>query len=712
MYREKRRNKIIILILVGIICLMGAGYAAFKTSLEIKGIGNINGEWNIKITNVEVAEESGNGANKNFSFEDTKATLEADLYNKGDYVTYNITVTNNGSFDAKLASLGLTKSTNEAVLITSNGLVSGQTLYKEESITFSVKIEYNSNYVGDASGTTGMADLTLDFVQNSGGTVVPTEDYLVHYDYTTNGGVSTNAEDEYVTTGTAVNLNYTAVKENAEFIGWNTNSGANEGLESLTMPNSEITLYAIFKDKDNTPPVISNVSTSSTINSITVVTTATEEDGEINHYEYSIDNGSNWIKVSGTNNYTFTGLTSNTNYKILVRVYNESEKYSEEEVNVSTKKLNAPTFSEKESDNGKIVIISYPEGEGLVYEYQKDSGSWTTATQNQEVEFTESGTLVARVSDGTNEESSSYSVEIKPSIGGTEVDIVTSGDGLYVDSTVEGRYVYKGTNPNNYISFNNELWRIIAVEPDGTIKIMSTNTYGPYPYDDKSTSRSTSNTTYYCYYSGTYWGCNVFGSSSNMYDTNKSQITAMTKSYAGTTTYNLPSRDATSNIYLNETFYNSIDSAYKGIIDTHYFANGFVEWEYSDTEQTLQEDMQQESKYFWRGKIGLPSALDYVKSSSNVNCDSLYSGTRYEDACRVENYMYEMNSANSWWTMTLVDTSDRAINAWAVVGGSSRGDLMDLGVYNEYYLIPTLYLSTNIEIVGGKGTSISPYQIG
>ena len=52
------------------------------------------------------------------------------------------------------------------------------------------------------------------------------------------------------------------------------------------------------------------------------------------------------------------------------------------------------------------------------------------------------------------------------SIGGISVPTVESGDGLYEDSTRAGRYVYKGANPNNYIEFNNELWRIVAKEAD------------------------------------------------------------------------------------------------------------------------------------------------------------------------------------------------------------------------------------------------------
>ena len=37
---------------------------------------------------------------------------------------------------------------------------------------------------------------------------------------------------------------------------------------------------------------------------------------------------------------------------------------------------------------------------------------------------------------------------------------VSSGNGLYVDKYEEGRYVYKGANPNNYITFNLSLIHI------------------------------------------------------------------------------------------------------------------------------------------------------------------------------------------------------------------------------------------------------------
>ena len=57
-------------------------------------------------------------------------------------------------------------------------------------------------------------------------------------------------------------------------------------------------------------------------------------------------------------------------------------------------------------------------------------------------------------------------------IGGQQISPVTSGDGIYKDEYESGRCVYRGENPNNYIRFNNELWRIIAREADGAYKIV------------------------------------------------------------------------------------------------------------------------------------------------------------------------------------------------------------------------------------------------
>ena len=57
-------------------------------------------------------------------------------------------------------------------------------------------------------------------------------------------------------------------------------------------------------------------------------------------------------------------------------------------------------------------------------------------------------------------------------IGGQKVAIVKSGDGLYKDGYISDRYIYRGANPDNYVSFNNELWRIVSVDGNGNIQII------------------------------------------------------------------------------------------------------------------------------------------------------------------------------------------------------------------------------------------------
>ena len=42
-------------------------------------------------------------------------------------------------------------------------------------------------------------------------------------------------------------------------------------------------------------------------------------------------------------------------------------------------------------------------------------------------------------------------------------NIVTSGDGLYIDSYEENRYIYRGSNPDNYIELDNKLYRIMIL---------------------------------------------------------------------------------------------------------------------------------------------------------------------------------------------------------------------------------------------------------
>lgn len=160
-------------------------------------------------------------------------------------------------------------------------------------------------------------------------------------------------------------------------------------------------------------PITLTLSTTNTTNTITVTANATST-SPISQYEFSKDGGKTWVNAGTSNTYVFSGLTQGTEYPIMVRATNDSGAVATAEKQVTTSIIPKPTFSET-GNVPKTVTITYPEGCGDKYTctYQKDNGSIITVTsETANIEFIESGTLVANVSDGTNTASDTYSVSV------------------------------------------------------------------------------------------------------------------------------------------------------------------------------------------------------------------------------------------------------------------------------------------------------------
>ena len=700
---RSKKNNLIILGLCSILLLMGIGYAAFSSKLNITGTSNITSTWDVRITNIE-SELHGAEDIEEPSYDNTNglyASFNTGLKRPGDYALYTVTIENRGSVDARIEKINTYYKENKYITFTLSGLTKGDVIKGKETKELQVKVEFNSDVTSIEENISVDLDISIDVAQDSDNPL-PANDYYVTYDYTTNGGENSNAVNDYVAEGSNVNLEYTATKAGYEFMGWNTDKGAVTGLKSLSMPSNNVTLYAIFRKIDTTPPVISNVSTSATTNSITVVTTAIEEDGEIVKYEYKINDEE---YVEGESTKTFTGLTAGESYRIKVRVTNSEGLTSEsEEKQVTTSILNKPTFSES-GEKPKIVTITYPEGEGLTYEYQKDSGTWQTATQSQKVEFTESGILVARVSDGTNTESASLTVEVKQDSAGSDLvdqaGTVTSGDGLYADSYEENVYTYRGANPNNYVTFNGEQWRIISVNTsDNTIKIMRNGVLSDRQFDTQSGRYQGSSG--YCNNSG--YGCNIWGSSSTTYDSNLSSITTLGREYNGTK-YTLPSAEAELNTYLNGTYYNGLNATAKNMVkaDAVYKA-GIVNYASSSN---IQQNITEVSSVKWKGRVALIDVTEYIRASTNSSCKNMYAyvntSSCYNNSSS-HNWMY-LNDV--WWTLSPASYGT-STNVWHV---SSRGGFGHNYAYRSYGVRPVVTLKPEVKITSGDGSSTNSYQL-
>ena len=231
MHRSKKKRNIVIFSLIGILLCMVVGYAAFQTRLEIKGTSKVTSNWDIEITNVTAGTPTGSAENAVApDWDKLTASMEANLYDKGDAMEYDVTIENKGTIDAKLNDIltNLENSNSDAVIITFSGYTKGEVLKAKENKIVHVKIEYNPDYEGEETSS----EVTIDFeyTQNNKSEDAP-KTYLLTYDYSTNGGDRVDSEGEYLTSGSNVDLSNVAYKQGWTFVGWNTNN-----LVSFSLP--------------------------------------------------------------------------------------------------------------------------------------------------------------------------------------------------------------------------------------------------------------------------------------------------------------------------------------------------------------------------------------------------------------------------------------------------------------------------------------------
>ena len=313
-------------------------------------------------------------------------------------------------------------------------------------------------------------------------------------------------------------------------------------------------------------------------------------------------------------------------------------------------------------------------------------------------------------------------------IDGVKIPVVTTGDGLYVDDTVTGRYVYRGVNPDNYIQLGSDMYRIMAVEKDGTLKVIKNESIGNIPFDPSyftsisgvtaaysvTGTRYSNTSTDYCYQnSGTekyYFGCNVWGSRTTMLDSSGNNITQMPREIGGTE-YNLPEKEAYINTYLNSTWLNTLSTDVQSKIVTHIFNVGLVNY----NEAVLSNTVTQESSYKWNGKVALMTASDYINSNTNIEqCGSCSLNNTNYTTCKTTSWINSLNSSYLWMIFPVsVSTPSGNLTltsrgAFHISNASYDGTNWFHTTDSEFAIAPVFFLSSNINLLG-EGTSTSPY---
>ena len=106
MHRSKKKRNIVIISLIIILLAMVVGYATYSSNIELEGTTKITSNWDIRITNVTEGTPTGDAENaKTPTWKNTEASMEANLYSKGDAMEYDVTIENKGNLDAKLNDL-------------------------------------------------------------------------------------------------------------------------------------------------------------------------------------------------------------------------------------------------------------------------------------------------------------------------------------------------------------------------------------------------------------------------------------------------------------------------------------------------------------------------------------------------------------------------------------------------------------------------------
>ena len=291
-------------------------------------------------------------------------------------------------------------------------------------------------------------------------------------------------------------------------------------------------------------------------------------------------------------------------------------------------------------------------------------------------------------------------------------------NGLKKDNTVDTNIRYYGSDPNNYVSFNNELWRIIGVFGNN-VKLVRSESLGSLSWDSSDSSINKGN------------GINQWGESTdvngNTYLGANLQVYLNKMYYGGveTTCYNGADNSETT------CPTNTLDRTAKLLIDKHTWSLGAIEMSIEDTisfynaeRGTANGKTCTSGTYCndtvirttkWTGYVALPYITDWAYASSESACET---NIQTKDSsnlfvCKNNNWMQR----SDWtWYLSPSGQSADASNAWAVSGNNNYVYYRMFGAMNKFAsygsnVAPSIYLKSSVLMKGGSGTSSDPYKL-
>ena len=310
-----------------------------------------------------------------------------------------------------------------------------------------------------------------------------------------------------------------------------------------------------------------------------------------------------------------------------------------------------------------------------------------------------------------NDGSSITTVNIGGDSSKPEVNL-NATQGIMLDNN--GDYRYYGADPNNYVSYNDELWRIISVgnvkssESDTTgetrIKIVKAdiltddNSLSAYSYDSSDSTVNSGN------------GVNDWSKSDLMTELN----TLYYNSTSGTcyTGYKNATTDCDfSNTGLIEEARNlTADALYylggASVVYSGRYADDYYNFERGMTVYDCStDDGACPRATTWTGRVGIIYPSDYAYATDLSVCTS--DSYNYDDEnCYGTDWL--LYSDDDQWIIS-PHSNSRADEYYVYSAGYVEGHST---VYEARVVRPVQYLRTDVTIVSGEGTSGDPYILG
>jgi len=346
------------------------------------------------------------------------------------------------------------------------------------------------------------------------------------------------------------------------------------------------------------------------------------------------------------------------------------------------------------SNNDSVIKYSYAgitEDEELLAESEK---SFTVTIA---YDFTKTGTVTEEQKQNTltldldfvQKTSGSPEPEVATfNMKGIDIPLVTTGDGLYADTYENGRYVYRGADPDNYVCLSadetcseDDMYRIVAQETDGTLKVIKNVSIGTATWNNASSLAYVTKKR------------NNYEIDNKVYSASVGQ---------GGCTVDVTWGNTAVSTYLNDIWYESLISVLPNdllIVEGEFDIGIILE------DDSLSDAIAEEKASTWNGNVGLISITDYIRASTNSSCNSIYDYS-------VPSICYEDSETHNWLysddlKMTITIGSSSTCNYYIYTNGSVTTAVYSNQSYNVY---PVMFLNQNVEF-SGSGTEEEPYEI-